>query len=69
MMDRYKWISIKYDQDRDDQFEEMNEIFAEISLKNTTRIDVSLWLLSSVPYAKVDGIPIMKGGQLPHAIA
>lgn len=27
-MDRYKWISIKYDQDRDDQFEEMNEIFA-----------------------------------------
>lgn len=27
-MDRYKWISIKYDQDRDDQFEELNNLFA-----------------------------------------
>jgi len=27
MVDRYKWISIKYDQDRDDQIEELNNIF------------------------------------------
>lgn len=28
MVDRYKWISIKYDQDRDEQIEELNTTFA-----------------------------------------